>query len=544
MSYCLNPACPNPQNSTQTEVCQACGSKLLLRDRYRIIQALGQGGFGATFLAANVSLPGQPNCVIKQLRPNANAPHVMDMARELFRREAETLGRIGEHPQIPSLLDYFEDNETFYLVQEYISGSTLQQEVKRDGPLSEFQVKKFLSEILPLLSYVHQKKVIHRDIKPANMIRRNQDQKLVLIDFGAVKYQNAQQSTSASDQTALTSYAIGTPGFAPPEQMNMRPVPASDIYALGVSCVYLLTGKSPKELDYDPTTSELIWEKHVHASPEFIRVLSKMLEISVKQRYKSAEEVFRALDLVDYVETLADGMNNVEARNSPNSRRGSDFGKGQDASGAPSSPHAREAMQIRSRQSRMEVTGLQSGLSRIRSGDSSRLGAGIASRGGRNSAGRPKDTAGDNKKKMPTRLDAEGLQNYYIKGKRDFPSHDLRSLSLPKANLAGASFHQSNMGKINLQGANLHKADFGRASLTNAILKDADLRNAYLGYADLENADLRGANLSGAYLLNANLRGTNLCGANLAGARMTEDQLAMARTNWLTVRPSGKRGIW
>lgn len=540
MSYCLNPACPNPQNLTHTELCQACGSKLLLRDRYRIIQALGQGGFGATFLAANESLPGQPSCVIKQLRPNASAPHIMDMARELFRREAETLGRIGTHPQIPALLDYFEENATFYLVQEYVSGSTLQQEVKRDGPLSELQVKRFLGEILPVLDYVHQNKVIHRDIKPANMIRRNQDQKLVLIDFGAVKYQNAQPS-SASDQTALTSYAIGTPGFAPPEQMNMRPVPASDIYALGVSCVYLLTGKSPKELDYDPVTGELVWEKHVHASSQLIKVLTKMLEISVKQRYKSAEELYRALDVVDHVDSLADGMNNVEARNSATPRKGNDLGP--DTGGSPSSPHARLAMQIRTRRTQPDSSGLYSGLSRGRGVDSNRLGSGVASRG-RNSAGRAKDGAGEEKKKVPIRLDAEGVQNYYIKGKRDFTSHDLRSLSLPKANLAGASFHQSNLSKINLQNANLHKSDFGRCSLTNANLRDADLRNAYLGYADLESADLRGANLSSAYLLNANLRGANLCGANLTGARMTEEQLAMARTNWLTVRPSGKRGIW
>ncbi len=207
MSYCLNPACTNPQNLTHTELCQACGSKLLLRDRYRIIQALGQGGFGATFLAMNESLPGKPSCVIKQLRPNASAPHIMDMARELFKREAETLGRIGTHPQIPSLLDYFEENETFYLVQEYVSGSTLQQEIKRSGPLSELEVKKFLSEILPLLAYIHEKQVIHRDIKPANIIRRAQDNKLVLIDFGAVKYQSAQPS-NASDQTALTSSGL------------------------------------------------------------------------------------------------------------------------------------------------------------------------------------------------------------------------------------------------------------------------------------------------------------------------------------------------
>lgn len=542
MSYCLNPACPNPQNLTQTELCQACGFKLLLRDRYRIIQALGQGGFGATFLAVNESLPGQPSCVIKQLRPNANAPHVLDMARELFKREAETLGRIGTHPQIPSLLDYFEEHETFFLVQEYISGQTLQQEVKHSGPLSELQVKRFLSEILPVLDYVHQSRVIHRDIKPANMIRRSQDQKLVLIDFGAVKYQNNQPtSTEQSDQTALTSYAIGTPGFAPPEQMSMRPVPASDVYALGVSCIYLLTGKSPKEIDYDPHTGELIWEKHVHASPQFIRVLTGMLEISVKQRYKTAEEVYRALDLVDHADALAEGMNSVEARNAT-SKKGNDY-RGPDSVGLHSSPHARLAMQIRTRQqTRLDSSALQSGWSRGRAADSGRVSTGIASRG-KSSAGKAKDNSSE-KKKVPARLDAEGLQSYYARGKRDFTSHDLRSLALQKANLSNASFHQSNLSKVNFQGAILHKADFGRASLTNAVLTNANLTNAYLGYADLENADLRGADLSSAYLLNANLRGANLCGANLTGAKLTEEQLATARTNWMTVRPSGKRGIW
>ncbi|GAB4325888.1 MAG: serine/threonine-protein kinase [Leptolyngbyaceae cyanobacterium] len=541
MSYCLNPACTNPQNLTHTELCQACGSKLLLRDRYRIIQALGQGGFGATFLAMNESLPGKPSCVIKQLRPNASAPHIMDMARELFKREAETLGRIGTHPQIPSLLDYFEENETFYLVQEYVSGSTLQQEIKRSGPLSELEVKKFLSEILPLLAYIHEKQVIHRDIKPANIIRRAQDNKLVLIDFGAVKYQSAQPS-NASDQTALTSYAIGTPGFAPPEQMNMRPVPASDIYALGISCLYLLTGKSPKDMDYDPTTGELNWKKYIYVSDHFAGVLAKMMEISVKQRYKSALEVYRALDLEDHLESLANSINNVESRANAMPRANVSYRDG-DSEGPASSRLARQAMAIRSRkQTRMDSTGLYAGLTRSRAIDSNRLNTGIASRG-RNSAGRGKDTGGNEKQKIPVRLDAECLQTYYAKGKRDFASHDLHALALQKVNLSGANFHQSNLSKINLQGANLYNVNLGRASLNHANLKNANLSKAYLSYADLESADLRGADLTEAYLLNANLRGANLCGANLAGARMSEEQLAMARTNWMTIQPNGKRGL-
>ena len=538
MSYCLNPVCPHPQNAAQCEVCAACGSKLLLRDRYRVIQALGQGGFGATFLAIDESLPGQPNCVIKQLRPSTAAPHILQMARELFEREAQTLGRIGNHPQVPRLLDYFEVNQEFYLVQEYVSGSTLQQEVKRSGPLSELGVKHFLSEVLPVLEYIHSNRVIHRDIKPANMIRRAQDGKLVLIDFGAVKHQTA-QSQEASDQTALTAYAIGTPGFAPPEQMAMRPVPASDIYALGVTCIYLLTGKSPKDLDYDPATGELMWQKYIHISDHFDGVLKKMLEISVRHRYQSASEIFRALDLEPYLDSLSSGM--VSSQRStlrnPNSR--SDPG---DSQGAPSSPAARAAMAIRARQqSRSESTSLQSGLARHRV---------LESRSGMSAALRTKDSAGkrkDNsagKTKPPARLDADGLQAYYTKGKRDFASHDLNSLSLPKANLSGAVFHQANLSKINLQGANLFNSDFGRANLTRANLRDANLAKAYMSNTDLEGADLRGADLSAAYLLNANLRGANLCGANLTGAKLTEEQLAMARTNWMTVRPTGKRGAW
>ncbi|NJP11888.1 MAG: serine/threonine protein kinase [Leptolyngbyaceae cyanobacterium RU_5_1] len=384
MSYCLNPACPNPQNLSHTELCQVCGAKLLLQNRYRIIQALGQGGFGATFLAIDEDLPGKPNCVIKQLRPNATAPHVMEMARELFKREAETLGRIGNHPQIPRLLDYFEEHETFFLVQEYVSGSTLQQEIKRSGPLSEAGAKLFLSEILPVMEYIHDNRVIHRDIKPANMIRRAQDSKLVLIDFGAVKYQNVQPN-NASDQTALTSYAIGTPGFAPPEQMAMRPVPASDIYALGVSCIFLLTGKSPKELDYDPTTGELIWKKHVYTSDHFATVLAKMLEISVKQRYRTAREVYNALDLEDHLESLANSMNNVLTKPNPPTRRPFDLRSGPDSVGTPSSPAARTAMAIRARQIRLDSIGFQSGLTRVNR--NSGVNTGIASRG-RNSAGR------------------------------------------------------------------------------------------------------------------------------------------------------------
>lgn len=545
MSYCLNPACPNPENLANTELCQACGSKLLLRDRYRVVQALGQGGFGATFLSKDESLPGSPYCVIKQLRPVATSPHVMQMARELFQREAKTLGKIGNHPQVPRLLDYFEAHQEFYLVQEYISGSTLQQEVKRSGPFSEAGVKQFLSEVLPMLQYIHGQQVIHRDIKPANLIRRSQDKKLVLIDFGAVKDQVNPVRAGASEQTALTAYAIGTPGYAPPEQMAMRPVYASDIYALGVTCLYLLTGRSPKDMDYDPATGEVLWREQVHISDHFAEVLEKMLEVSVRHRYQNAVEVLRALDLEPYLDSLAQGM--VSQANRPARRNGPlpSSGERSDGNTSPSSPSARLAAAIRARQNKAEntmhhseATSLQSGSARKRAmmtrpaSSTTTLASSQGSTGNQASA------------IVPTKFSVEDIITSYSKGNRDFTCQDLSQLNFHKADLSSANFHQSKLQKVNLQGANLFNADFGRASLSQAILKNANLARAYLSYADLAGADLRGANLSYAYLSNANLRGANLCGADLTGAKISNEQLALARTNWATVHPNGKRGLW
>ncbi|MCU0569105.1 MAG: serine/threonine-protein kinase [Oculatellaceae cyanobacterium Prado106] len=536
MSYCLNPACPNPENPNNVTQCQACGSGLLLRDRYRVLQSLGQGGFGATFLSMDESLPGTPQCVIKQLRPATSSYHVLQMARDLFQREAKTLGKIGSHPQIPRLLDYFEVNREFYLVQEYVSGSTLQQEVKRSGPFSEAGVKQFLSEILPLMQFIHSQQVIHRDLKPANLIRRSQDKKLVLIDFGAVKDQVNPILASASEQTALTAYAIGTPGYAPPEQMAMRPVYASDIYALGVTCLYLLSGKSPKDMEYDPATGEIVWRNHIHISEHFTEVLRKMLEMSVRHRYQNATEVLRALELEPYMDSLARSMVNQPGKIA---RAGGGMGGDRadiNSASLPSSPSARMAAAIRARQAKHhnEATSLQVDTARhqvmVQQANSTAFSSEDRTTG-RNSTSILKPTV-------------QQLLAAYGKGKRDFNSHDLTALHLARTDFSGANFHQAKLHKINLQGANLFNADFGRASLSQANLRNANLARAYLSHADLAGADLRGADLSYSYLSNANLRGANLCGADLTGAKISMEQLSLARTNWATVHPTGKRGLW
>ncbi len=536
MSYCLNPDCPNPENLAQTEICQSCGAKLLLHGRYRIAYALGQGGFGATFLAKNESLPGSPTCVIKQLRPTTSAPHVLEMARELFAREAKTLGKIGNHPHLPQLLDYFEANNEFYLVQEYVNGATLQQEVKKGGPFSEAGVKQFLSEIAPILQYIHGQRVIHRDIKPGNIIRRSHDRRLVLIDFGAVKDQVSQQSMNGagSDQTALTNFAIGTPGFAPPEQLALRPVYASDIYALGVTCIYLLTAKSPKDLDYNPSTGEMVWQTHVQLSEHFSEVLTKMLEVSVRHRYQSAAELLRALDLVPYMDSLKE---NLITPLQGGDKKNNDSAPNSGPTSSPSSPSMTVAQMAKSIRARKAKAKQNSGNTGFLADPRSAGQRGAASV----SAGRRR--RGKSNTPLPAKWDANNLQDFYSKGKRDFASLNFSKLNLQRLNLAGASFHDAKFNKTNLQGANLSKANFVRASMGQAVLKDANLAKAYLSQADLQGADLRGADLQGAYLSNANLRGTNLCGANLTGAVLSEEQLSVAKTNWMTVLPSGKRGF-
>lgn len=531
MSYCINPACSNPKNPPTAKVCQACGEGLLLRDRYRILRALGKGGFGATFLARDEALPGTPPCVIKQLRPSADAPHILDMARNLFKREAKILGKIGNHPQLPRLLDYFEKHQEFFLVQEYINGATLQQEVKRGGPFSEAGVKQFLSEILPMIQYVHSNQVIHRDIKPANIIRREQDKKLVLIDFGAVKDKVNPTKASSTEQTVLTAYAIGTPGYAPPEQMAMRPVYASDIYALGVTCVYLLCGKSPKDLNYDPTTGEMLWREKIQVSEHFAGVLQKMLEISVRHRYQSIDAILRDLDLEPYMESLAQNMA-FQNGSGPSDITGgplSSPSSPSDGSTSGGSPSARMAAAIRARRERANSRGNTIGNPRKMT--SMRP---VRSQPAALSNRKP----GSSKK-----LTGEELKQIYQKGHRDFSMQTFVGLDLQRTKLARINFTQSKLLRANFQGSDLSSANFGRADLNRAIMRNAHLGRAYFNFANLEGVDFRGSDLSYACLSNANLRGANLCGADLTGANISDEQLQMARTNWSTVFPNGRRGL-
>ncbi len=528
MSYCLNPNCNSPNNAPTVSVCQACGSTLLLRDRYRSSRILGRGGFATTFLAVDEGLPGLPTCVIKQLRPVLNSAHVLEMSRELFQREAATLGKIGNHPQLPRLLDYFELGTDFYLIQEYVSGATLQQEVRRSGQFDEPMAKEVLREVLPILDYLHEQQVIHRDIKPANIIRRSIDKKLVLIDFGAVKDQVNQAAANNPENTTLTAFAVGTPGFAPPEQMAMRPVYASDVYSLGITCIYLLTGKSPKDLNYSQTTGELEWQSRVKVSLPFQRLLEKMLEVSLRDRYQNAQEVTRALDSLESSSDSAPLSN--------------------------SSMYTFERPPLRSTTAGNRSVGRTAAKPPARSGAQDPMADSFSKIVARKPSSRSSNTSGMDQsgttksggRKSIIKLSPQGLLQAYSQGKRDFSDHDLSNLSMPRIQLTDAVFHEAQLQNSDLRGADLNGANLGKASLVGANLRNASLQEAYLSYADLEGADLRGADLSNAYLSNANLRGANLCGANLTGATLMVSQLNLAHLNWMTILPSGKRGkgLW
>jgi serine/threonine protein kinase, bacterial len=536
MSYCVNPDCPQPKNPIDAFLCQACGARLLVRNRYRVTKSLGQGGFGATFVAIDVSLPGEPICVIKQLRPSNSHEKFLRMARELFEREARTLGKIGNHPQIPRLLDFFEERRNFYLVQEYVSGHTIHQEVKQMGLFKEEKIRDFLIEILPVITYIHSQQVIHRDIKPANILRREQDGKLVLIDFGAVKNYVAQIETPEGvEQASNTQFAVGTSGYAPPEQLAMRPIFASDIYALGVTCIYLMTGRSPKDIEYNPSTGEMMWQNHVQLSKHMTQVLGKMLEVSVRYRYQSVEEVQRALQNTAVVPTPHAGVPPLPAT-SP--KHPLPLGGQAPLPGMPSNPNAptpstsaskRMADKIREQRESRDPTNIKNGSEPSRFGADIRTGIG----------GVP---AIQTPRREQLKLDAQGVLAAFRRGQRTFSELDISSLDLAKAHLPGITLSNANCAHINLQGANLAAGKFDKADLSGAVLKDTVLSKGYFSYANLQNADLRGADLSEAYLNYANLHGANLCGANLKGVKVTEEQLNQAKTNFMTVFPNGKRG--
>ena len=293
MSYCLNPTCSNPQNPEGARFCHACGCLVPLKERYRAIRQIGEGGFGRTFLAVDEDRLNSA-CVIKQFFPQFQGTTALQKATELFNREAVRLYELGEHPQIPDLLAFFEQDKRLYLVQEFIDGPSLLQELRDRGAFSELQIRHLLGDLLPVLQFIHDRKVIHRDIKPENIVRRRKNGQLVLVDFGVA-------SQAAGTALAEPGTRAGTQGYAPMEQMRGGAAyPASDLYSLAVTCLVLLAATGPDDL-FDPLEGDWIWREKLAksgkaVSPRLGQILDKMLQYSVRDRYQSAAEVLLELN--------------------------------------------------------------------------------------------------------------------------------------------------------------------------------------------------------------------------------------------------------
>ncbi|BAZ86572.1 protein kinase domain-containing protein [Dolichospermum compactum] len=267
----------------------------LLNNRYQVIQILGAGGFGETFLAEDTYMPSRRRCVIKQLKPISNDPQIYQIIQQRFEREAATLEYLGEaNDQIPKLFAYFSENGLFYLVQEWVHGQTLTHLIQSQGQLRENTVREILLSLLSVLDYVHSKGIIHRDIKPDNIILREIDNKPVLIDFGAVKETIRTTINAAGHPTQ--SLVIGTPGFMPSEQAIGRPVYATDIYSLGLTAIYLLTGKYPQALETNSHTGQVIWQQFAGGvSSQLAMVLTQAIEPRAGDRFTTANKMLYAL---------------------------------------------------------------------------------------------------------------------------------------------------------------------------------------------------------------------------------------------------------
>ncbi|MBW4443712.1 MAG: serine/threonine protein kinase [Plectolyngbya sp. WJT66-NPBG17] len=324
----------------------------ILQSRYRILNVLGQGGFGRTYLAED---QGRFNelCAIKELTPPQDNPYALEKSKELFQREAQTLYAI-QHPQIPQFRATFEQDQRFFIVQDYVEGSTyrslLDERKSRGYVFSESEVTQLVKQVLPVLGYIHGKGIIHRDIAPDNIILRDRDKLPVLIDFGVVK---DLATRIQAQETVKQHTTVGKLGYAPTEQMQTgRAYPNSDLYALAVTAVVLLTGREPQDL-FDENTMTWRWQRFVNLEPTFGQVLNRMLSYRVSDRFQSAAEIMQVLQSPATIAPLpATPPTNVQPRSTNVSKAETvAIGHRNDSTVAPTNLQSRNDPSIPSRSS-------------------------------------------------------------------------------------------------------------------------------------------------------------------------------------------------
>ena len=263
----------------------------LVNGRYTVQKILGRGGCGRTYLALDKQR-FQTACVLKEFFPSSTKERVVSKLKELFEREARVLNNL-EHPQIPRFFAWFEEEKRLFLVQDFVKGQTYADLLRKGKKFSEIEAVEFLKNLLPVLSYIHDRNIIHRDLSPDNIMLPFDKKQPVLIDFGVVN----RQDSSVANQSFASGTSVGKMGYSPIEQIHYgRCYPNSDLYALAVTAVVLLTGRSPLQLISDGEQGrEWIWQRYVDLSDRTEAVLEKMLQTNHKERFKSAAEAMAAL---------------------------------------------------------------------------------------------------------------------------------------------------------------------------------------------------------------------------------------------------------
>jgi uncharacterized protein YjbI with pentapeptide repeats len=509
MSYCLSYSCSH-QNPDSIKLCQKCGSKLLLDNRYRALKLIARGGFGRTFLSVDEAKPSRPPCVIKQFLPVEGESRQESM--KLFQEEAIRLDDLGKHPQIPELYAYTEQDQSLFLVQEFINGQNLKQELGKSGAFNEIKIRSLLNDLLPVLQFIHEAKVIHRDVKPANIILRKADNKNVLVDFGAAKLDNFITTTQAG--------AIGTIGYAPPEQMAGKATYSSDIYSLGVTCIYLLTNVHPNEM-MSPVEG-FLWKQHIgenSVSDELAIILNKMIRLLVRQRYYSAADVLKDL-------------------NAPPPKKSITTKQEVAISNAPAIDRLNKLITEKSKFDRSKLTGKNwSGLDLVgrrlfgadlNFADLSRANLSKATMSGAELNNADLSNANlSNAKLIRAKIKHANLQDADLTNAKLMEA-DLSGADLSGANLTGVTAAESNLAGANLSGAILCGTDFTKANLSGANLVGADLNGVIFNHANLSGANLSGVVLVSADITNVNFAQTNLSNADLRGLNIYGTNITLA----------------
>lgn len=261
----------------------------VIHSRYKLLERLSSKPNCAIYLAQDCDLPSQSLCILKKF--TSYSPE----SRQLFEKEALVLNQLRRHPQIPTLLAYFKENEDYYLVEEYIEGETIEEEIIKRGKWQENEVIKFLQEILDILSLVHDNKVVHCNLTPNHLISRKSNQKIVLINFGGIR--QTPQSDSIGERSS-SEPSTDSIFYLAPEQGTGAPQFCSDVYTVGTICIQALTGLHPKKLKIDYNSGNIVWRNLVQISPQLGDFLDKMVWYDFRKRYQSAREALQELQKI------------------------------------------------------------------------------------------------------------------------------------------------------------------------------------------------------------------------------------------------------